>query len=117
LFTIILLIPSANFLNFLINKNNIAFGTMIVVLLGLVGLQYFEVYNVTDFGGQIFDAVYTSPMYSILAVITLVTLYYANFKVLRNRVYLDEVVSEKVEEAKSVDLSFANRLGDVAPFI
>tara|TARA_R110000787_G_scaffold199216_2_gene310277 strand:+ start:17373 stop:18839 length:1467 start_codon:yes stop_codon:yes gene_type:complete len=117
LFTIILLIQSANFLNFLINKNNVAFGTMIVVLLGLVSLQYFDVYNVTDFGGQIFDAVYTSPMYSILAVITLVTLYYANFKLLRNRVYLDEVVSEKVEEAKSVDLSFANRLGDVAPFI
>tara|TARA_R110001632_G_scaffold34766_3_gene88169 strand:- start:18898 stop:20364 length:1467 start_codon:yes stop_codon:yes gene_type:complete len=117
LFTIILLIQSANFLNFLINKNNVAFGTMITVLLGLVGLQYFEVYNVTDFGGQLFDAVYTSPTYSLLAVIALVALYYSNFKVLRNRVYLDEVVSEKVEEAKSVDLSFTNRLGDVAPFI
>jgi hypothetical protein len=40
-----------------------------------------------------------------------------NYKQLRNLVYLDEAVSEKVTEAKSVDLSFTDRLGDVAPFI
>ena len=32
-------------------------------------------------------------------------------------VYLDEAVSQKVVAVKSADLSFANKLGDVAPFI
>ena len=31
--------------------------------------------------------------------------------------YLDEAIASKVEEAKSVDLSWTDRLGDVAPFI
>ena len=43
--------------------------------------------------------------------------YRLNFKQLRNQVYLDEAIASKVEEAKSVDLSWTDRLGDVAPFI
>ncbi|WP_435414048.1 DUF5687 family protein [Polaribacter aestuariivivens] len=117
LFTIILMIQSANFLNFLINKNNIALGVIIVVLLGLISLQKFDIYNVTAFGGQIFDAVYENPIYSLIGVAILAVLYHLNFKQLKNLVYLDEAVSQKVEEAKSADLSFADKLGDVAPFI
>lgn len=117
LFTIILMIQSANFLNFLINKNNIALIVIGVLLASLAGLQKFGIYDVTTFGGQIFDAVYANPFYALIAVFVLVGLYFLNFKQLRNLVYLDEAVSQKVEEANSADLSFADRLGDVAPFI
>jgi hypothetical protein len=43
--------------------------------------------------------------------------YNLNYKQLRNLVYLDEAVSQKVEEANTLDLSWANKLGDIAPFI
>ena len=117
LFAIILMIQSANFLNFLINKNTIALGVISVVLASLIGLQNFGIYDVTALGGQVFDAVYTNPIYSLIGVVVLAVLYNLNFKQLKNLVYLDEAVSQKVVAVKSADLSFANKLGDVAPFI
>lgn len=117
LFFIILIIQSSNFLNFLINKNNVAFGVILTTLASLIALQNFDVLDVTGFGGQIFDAIYANPIYALIGLVVLGVLYNLNFKQLLNQVYLDQAVSQKVEEAKSADLSFANRLGDVAPFI
>ena len=117
LFAITLMIQSTNFLNFLINKNTIALGVISVVLASLIGLQNFGIYDVTALGGQVFDAIYTNPIYSLIGVVVLAVLYNLNFKQLKNLVYLDEAVSQKVVAVKSADLSFANKLGDVAPFI
>lgn len=117
LFFIILLTQANNFLNFLINKNNKAFAIIASLLALCIGLQKFDIFDVTVYGGQLFDAIYASPIYALLGVLLVVVLYNLNYKQLRNQVYLDEAVSQKVVEAKSADLSFANRLGDVAPFI
>ena len=117
LFAITLMIQSTNFLNFLINKNTIALGVISVVLASLIGLQNFGIYDVTALGGQVFDAIYANPIYSLIGVVVLAVLYNLNFKQLKNLVYLDEAVSQKVVAVKSADLSFANKLGDVAPFI
>lgn len=117
LFFIILLTQANNFLNFLINKNNKAFAIIASLLALFIGLQKFDVFDITVYGGQLFDAIYASPIYALLGVLLVVVLYNLNYKQLRNQLYLDEAVSQKVVEAKSADLSFANRLGDVAPFI
>ncbi len=117
LFLMIMIIQSSNFLNFLINKNNYAFGFIASVLAILIGLQKFAIFDVTKYGGQLFDAVYANPAYAILGLLMLIVLYILNYKQLRNQVYLDEAVSQKVKEANSADLSFADKLGDVAPFI
>lgn len=117
LFFIILLTQANNFLNFLINKNNKAFAIIASLLALCIGLQKFDVFDITVYGGQLFDAIYASPIYALLGFLLVVVLYNLNYKQLRNQVYLDEAVSQKVVEAKSADLSFANRLGDVAPFI
>jgi len=115
--TMILIIQSANFLNFLINKNNKALIIIGTLLLGLISLQNFGIANVVGFGGSIFDFIYQNPIYSLIGVIILAILYQLNYKQLRNQVYLDGAVATKVEEANTVDLSWANKLGDVAPFI
>ncbi|WP_299049553.1 DUF5687 family protein [uncultured Polaribacter sp.] len=117
LLTIILIIQSANFLNFLINKNNKALIFIASVFVLLIGLQKFEIADVIGFGGSIFDGIYANPILSCIGIIVLTMLYQLNYKQLRNSVYLDEAVKDKVEEAKSADLSFTNKLGDVAPFI
>ena len=117
LFTMILIIQSANFLNFLINKNNKALIIIATILVGLIGLQNFGLYDVVANGGLIFDGVYANPIYSFLGIIVLSFLYSLNYKQLRTQVYLDEAVATKVEEANAADLSWANKLGDIAPFI
>ena len=45
LFFMILLVQSANFLNFLVNKNNFAFGVMVAILLGGFLVQRYEIFN------------------------------------------------------------------------
>ncbi len=115
--TMFLIIQSANFLNFLINKNNKALIVIATVLVSLIGLQKFGIYDVVGFGGSIFDFIYQNPLYSLIGVVVLVVLYQLNYTQLRNQVYLDAAVATKVEEAKTSDLTWANKLGDVAPFI
>ena len=117
LFTMILMIQSVNFLNFLINKSNAAFALILGLLGSLIALHQFNVYNIASIGGRVFDAVYATPIYAIISLLILVVLYQLNYKKLRAQVYLDEGILEEVAEAKSVDLSWADRLGDVAPFI
>lgn len=117
LLAMILIVQSSNFLNFLINKNNIVFWTTATIVGSLVLLQRFEVFDVTIYSQQLFDAIYATPILSLIVVAVLITLYYFNYKQLRTKVYLDAAVSAKVKEATSTDLSWADRLGDVAPFI
>jgi hypothetical protein len=117
LLTMILIIQSVNFLNFLINKNNKALIVIGAILLSLIGLQKFGIADVVSSGGSVFDFIYQNPIYSLAGVIVLVVLYQLNYKQLRNQVYLDEAVATKVEEASTSDMSWANKFGDVAPFI
>ncbi|WP_299883742.1 DUF5687 family protein [uncultured Lacinutrix sp.] len=117
LFTMFLIIQSANFLNFLINKKNTVLVCVAALLVGLISLQKFEIFDVVGYGGKIFDAIYSNPIFSLIGVFVLGALYYLNYKQLRSLVYLDEAVSTKVKEATSVDLSWADKFGDVAPFI
>ena len=117
LLTMILIIQSANFLNFIINKNNIAFAILTLILISLVGLQKFDIVDVVGFGGHLFDIIYTNPIYSLFGVVLLILLYQLNYKQLHGQVYLDAAVSVKVEEVNTSDMTWANKLGDVAPFI
>lgn len=115
--TMILLIQSANFLNFLINKNNVVFGVLLVILLGGYLVQHFNLFDLPGFVGLGFDAIYQNPTLAIAFVVLLIALYFINYKQLRNEVYLDAIISEKTKEVNASDLSFADKLGDLAPFI
>ena len=117
LLTMILIIQSTNFLNFIINKNNIAFAILSLILISLVGLQKFDIVDVVGFGGHLFDVIYANPIYSLFGVVLLILLYQLNYKQLHGQVYLDAAVSVKVEEVNTSDMTWANKLGDVAPFI
>lgn len=117
LFAMIFIIQAINFLNFLINKNNVAFWIIAVVTVGLIAMQNFEIFDITIYSQQIFDAIVNNPVIALIPLALAVILYYLNFNLLKDKVYLDDAVSQKVKEAKSADLSWADRLGDVAPFI
>lgn len=117
LFFMFLLIQSANFFNFLVNKNNIAFGVMLAILLGGYLVQRYEIFNLASYVGQGFYFIYENPIYSLLGVVLLAVLYQINYKQLKNQFYLDDAIATKVKEVNSSDLSWLNRLGNVAPFI
>ncbi|WP_347173164.1 DUF5687 family protein [Polaribacter uvawellassae] len=117
LFSMILITQCANFLNFIINKNNVAFWILAVILMGTIALQYFNIYDVTIHSQAIFDGVFANPIYVIIPFALLAILYSVNQKILRQQLYLDDAVKVKVKEANTADLSWANRFGEMAPFI
>ena len=116
-FFIIVLGLCLNFLNFLINKSNIALGVLIILLGGLWFAHKYEITNVIGFFRGLFYSMYENPYLSIIGIVFLSTLYYLNFKQLSKIVYLDGAIKSEEKEAKTADLSFVNRLGSVAPFI
>jgi hypothetical protein len=113
----ILLVQSANFLNFLINKNNFAFGVMASIIVLGAALEYFGIFNVAGFVGKGFDFVFSNPIFCLLGIPLLIVLYILNFKNLNNQIYIDGVVAEKSEEVNAADLSWADKLGSLGPFI
>ena len=115
--TISLLILAINYLNFLINKNNIAFWVIASLTVALIAAQMYDVINVGAYSKQIFNAVYEQSLFALVPLLLIVILYYLNFKLLSQKIYLDDAVANKVKEAKTADLSWADRLGDSAPFI
>ena len=117
LFAMILLVQSSNFLNFLINKNSVALGVLVALVALGYAVQYFQVFNLPGFIGTGFDFVYENPITVLLFTAVLGTLYIVNYNQLRNEVYLDALISEKTKEIVASDLSFTERLGDLAPFI
>ena len=117
LFSMILLVQSSNFLNFLINKNSVALGVLVALVALGYAVQYFQVFNLPGFIGTGFDFVYENPITVLLFTAVLGSLYIVNYNQLRNEVYLDALISEKTEEVVASDLSFTEKLGDLAPFI
>lgn len=115
--TMILLTQSSNFLNFLVNKNNKVFAVLLTILIGGYLVQHYNIFNLPAFVGTGFDAIYENPILALVLVALLMVLYNINYRQLRNEVYLDAIISEKTKEANTSELAFADRLGDVAPFI
>ena len=115
--TMILLIQSANFFNFLVNKNNTVFGGLITLLILGYLVQHFNWFDLPGFVGKGFDAIYQTPFLAAIFLLILIGLYVTNYKQLRNEIYLDAIISEKIKEVNASDLSFTEKLGDLAPFI
>lgn len=116
-FAMLLITQFINYVNFIVNKNQKAFFGILTLLIALVSLQYFAVYDVATAAGKLFDAMYANPVLALIPLGLTLGAYYINFNQLRGRVYLDDAVAVKTKEAKSTDLSWADRFGDVAPFL
>ena len=96
--SMILIIQSVNFFNFLVNKNNsVLVGLLLLLIFGYF-IQYFNWFDLPGFIGNGFDAVYQSPILCLLFLVMLIGLYMVNFKQLRNEVYLDALISEQTKE-------------------
>jgi hypothetical protein len=108
---------SINFLNFLINKSNTVFYSIVTVVMGFLALRYFNVFDITESVGVVFNGLYNKPYFAVIPLLLLVGLYKANFNFIRKGFYLDGEISKKTKEVKTTDLSWMNRFGDIAPFL
>ncbi len=116
-FAIICITMSINFINFLINKSNIVFYSIVSAVIAIVALRYFNIFDVTEPMGKIFNGLYNQPYLAIIPLLLMLGLYKVNFDFIRRGFYLDDAISKKIKEVNATDLSWMNRFGSVAPFL
>ena len=108
---------SINFTNFLINKNNTYFYSLLSVVVISFALKYFGVFDLGFFAGLCFNALFDKPYLLIIPLTVVYMLYQANIKLLHDGFYLDDMVTQKVTLAQETDFSWLKRFGSVAPFL
>jgi hypothetical protein len=106
-----------NFANFLINKNNPVFYTIVSVLIVFIGFEYYEIFKISEPIGFVFNALYNNPYLSAIPLLLMIGLYKVNFDFIRKGFYLDDAVSKKAEKINETDLTWMNRFGSIAPFL
>lgn len=110
-----------NYVNFLIKKkfaeNIIAFLPFVAIGFVFFGLDYYGVFKITTISGILLDGLVGQPILILIPIVILVGLYFLNFNYLKTNFYLDSSLQSKVVEAKSSDLTWTKRFGDIAPFL
>ena len=113
----LLLALCANFLNFLINKSDIALGAIIAILISFWALEYFGLISITKIFGPIFHGLYVYPLTVLVPLTVFGLLYFLNFRYLKNVLYLDGALKGKAKAASTADLAWTKRFGEMAPFL
>lgn len=110
-----------NYANFLLKKkfadNLKALLPYLLIVLALVGLEYYGIYSVSDAFGSLFDKILASPWLAILPLALLVALFFWNQKTLLSRFYLDDSLKGKVQQANTTEFEWVRKFGDIAPFL
>jgi hypothetical protein len=110
-----------NFLNFIIEsfsaETELSFLPLILFSGGLFALNYFNIISFTGLVGQGFTAIYQSPLLILIPILILIGLYIFNFKLLRQKLFLDSGLKEKVKEVNTSNLEWTKNFGDIAPFM
>lgn len=110
-----------NMLNFffenLMSKSELSILPIVGVLGLLSGLNHYQVLPLSDLTASGITAILETPLYLLVVVVILVALYLSNFRSLKNKLYVDSAIQVKIKEAKTSDLSWTRRFGDIAPFM
>lgn len=106
-----------NYVNFLVNKSDKALGIIGGIIVVLYGLDYFQLLAVKEFFGPIFHGLYKYPITVLIPLGLAILAYALNYRLLKNKLFLDASLKTKSKEAKTSDLSWTKRFGDLGTFL
>lgn len=110
-----------NYFNFIIKKRfteNLKALIPIVVLVGVLALlDYFAIFEVSGYFGQMLNYLYSNPFLAIVPVLLLIVLYIWNFNNLSGKFYLDAGLKGKNKSANTREFGWTKRFGSIAPFL
>jgi len=106
-----------NFTNIVLsNKDN-----LLAIFIGLAavfgGLKYYQFFDITNYTGPFFDALFNTYWAFAIPVIFLIGLYYVTFNYFKSNLYLDAGLSRKQDIAKTEDLTWLNQFGTIGTFL
>jgi len=119
--TIVIITLIINFLNFIIEslsaETEVSFLPIIILVGAFYGLNHFGVISFSSLIGNGVNSIMNNAVWLLIPIAILLVLYYANFKGLYKKLYLDSSLKSKVKEARSANLEWTKKFGDIAPFM
>ncbi len=119
--TLIIIVLIINFLNFIIEsltaKTSFSFLPLIAIGGTLFALNYFNIISFSDLISNSIMRIANNPILISVPILILVGLYLYNYKILRESLFIDTSLQTKIKEAKTSDLAWTKRFGDIAPFM
>ena len=110
-----------NFSNFIIKKrftdNLKALIPIILVIVLLAALEYFQVFEISLYFGRLLDYVVAMPYLAVIPVVVLVVLYKWNQQNLESKFYLDAGLKGNKITNDTRDFQWTRKLGSIAPFL
>ncbi|MCL6293399.1 DUF5687 family protein [Jejuia spongiicola] len=121
MFVIVLITLINNFLNFIIEslsaKTELSFLPIIVFSSSLFALNHFNIINISEALSKGVTAITVNPILILVPILILIGLYRFNFKILRQKLFLDSGLKAKVKEVNTSNLEWTKNFGDIAPFM
>lgn len=115
------LVLVANALNLLIQKKITAnvktLLPFLIVVSVLYSMEYFEIFSITNLTGDLFNMILVYPLLGLIFLPVILILYYLNFKILSENLYLDAYLKNDSEKFNDADFSWTQRFGRSAPFM
>ncbi|HLV14655.1 MAG TPA: DUF5687 family protein [Xanthomarina sp.] len=110
-----------NFFNFIIesfaSEKDLSFLPILAFAGGLLAINYFNLISFTNLVSIAVNSVYENPVFVVAFFVVLMALYFVNFKILINKLYLDSSLKTKTQEVKASNLEWTRKFGDVATFM
>ena len=121
IFLLIILTLITNFLNFIIESKSAETELSFLPILAfagiLFGLNYFNIISFTDLVGNAVNSITSNPLLLIIPLGVLALLYYANYTILKQKLYIDQSLKAKTQVATTTDMAWTRRFGAIAPFL
>ncbi|MFV0265598.1 MAG: DUF5687 family protein [Draconibacterium sp.] len=92
------------------NESDVLFYGFLATAAGIAALQYFDLVDINEAFGKIFDFIIANPPAALIFPVLIAALYLLNQNYINNRFYLDEL-SQKKKEDKAHDFSWLNNVG------
>ncbi|WP_124979052.1 DUF5687 family protein [Nonlabens xiamenensis] len=108
---------SLNFLNIFLNNLNKVFYPVAALVVMAAVAQYYGLFDITIYTQPIFDFFYEQAWSFVIPVITAVVLGVIAYRYFLSQLYLDAGLSTKAEEAKTENLDFLNRFGNISTYL
>ncbi|MFD1161295.1 MULTISPECIES: DUF5687 family protein [Hwangdonia] len=121
MFVIVLITLINNFLNFIIEslsaKTELSFLPIIVFAGALFGLNHFNIINIAGALSNGVTYITENPVLLIVPILLLTALYAYNFKILKQKLFLDSGLKAKIKEVNTSNMEWTKNFGDIAPFM
>jgi hypothetical protein len=110
-----------NFLNFIIESKSaeteLSFLPIIAFVGILYGVNYFEIFSLSESLGNSIHAEVENPILLVLPLLVLIGLYTINYRILEKKLYIDEGLKTKTQIATPTDMEWTRKFGAIAPFL